>query len=45
MGGPQGMLLDKADAYMEHVSAGCFVSAGVQQENGRSVIYLWGPWL
>jgi hypothetical protein len=42
--GPQAISLEKADATIEHVNAGCYVSSGVQQEHGRPVVYLWGRW-
>lgn len=46
--GPQGGPLDKPggfEAYAEHAQH-CFVYSGLGgEENGRIVIYLWGPWL
>jgi hypothetical protein len=45
--GPVAVPLDKPggpEAYLEHART-CFVFSGVQQEQGRSVIYLNGPWL
>jgi hypothetical protein len=44
--GPQAVPLDKPggqEAYIAHAEK-CFVYSTVQQENGHSVIYLWGPW-
>jgi hypothetical protein len=42
--GPQAMPVERLNVTVEHVNAGCYVSAGVQQEHGRSVVYLWGRW-